>query len=219
MFTDEILPMRSQIPLPQLAFPHLALPKLTRYLPLSLLLIVPLAACRVEQEEAGRLPDVDVDVEPGQLPQYDIQGPDVDVGVTERTITVPRVVVVQEQQTVDVPYIDINAPGAERTERTLTQEVEVPSSGYDLQIQSVYAVDNELWVISQLTEIDPNAPQANVRVSDRIVVNAPDTPVRHYVIGERPVGSFNEQYTFIDNRDQILPQLEAGRQLYNQSSS
>ncbi|NJK39344.1 MAG: hypothetical protein HC920_17450 [Oscillatoriales cyanobacterium SM2_3_0] len=44
--------------------------------------LVPLAACRVEQEEAGSLPDVDVSVEPGSLPEYDIQGPDVNVGVT-----------------------------------------------------------------------------------------------------------------------------------------
>lgn len=187
---------------------------------LSLLLIVlPLAACRVEQEEAGSLPDVEVDVEPGNLPEYDIQGPDVNVGVAERTITVPRVVVVQEEQTVEVPYVDVEVPGAERVERTITTEVEVPSGGYDLSIQGVYAVNNELWVVSRLEEVDPNAPQADVRISDRIVLNAPDTPVRQYIIGDRPEGSFNEQYTFIDSRDQIVSQLESGRELYSQDVS
>lgn len=191
-----------------------------KLLPLSLLLILlPLTACRVEQEEAGSLPDVSVDVEPGSLPEYDIQGPDVNVGVAERTIIVPRVVVVQEEQTVQVPYVDVEVPGAERVERTITTEVEVPSSGYDLSIQGVYAVNNELWVVSRLDEVDPNAPQADVRISDRIVLNAPDTPIRQYIIGDRPEGSFNEQYTFIDSRDPIVSQLESGRELYSQDVS
>lgn len=190
---------------------------LQKILPLSLvLLLVPLTSCRVEQETAGRLPDVDVDVEPGRLPEYDIQGPDVDVGVTERTVIVPRVVVVQQEETIEVPYIDVNVPGADRQERTITTEVEVPSGGYNLTIEGVYAVNNELWVVSRLEEENPNAPQATVRASDRIVINAPDMPVRQYIIGERPKGSFNEQYTFIDNRQQIASQLEAGRQLYGQ---
>ncbi len=82
------------------------------FVPLSILLVaMPLTACRVEQEETGSLPDVDVQVEPGNLPEYDIQGPDVNVGVTERTVTVPRVVVIQEEQTVEVPYIDVDLPG------------------------------------------------------------------------------------------------------------
>jgi hypothetical protein len=178
------------------------------------LLLAPLAACRVEQERSAELPEVDVSVEPGQLPEYDIQGPDVNVGVTERTVTVPRVIVVQEEETVQVPYVDVDVPGAEREERTITAEVEVPSGGYNLEIRDVYAVNDELWVVSRLEEIDPNAPQSTTRASDRIVINAPDMPVRHYIVGERPSGVFNEQYEFVGDRQEILPQLEAGRQLY-----
>ena len=190
---------------------------LKKVLPLSLIvLFVPLTSCQVEREQAARLPDVDVDVEPGTLPRYDIKGPDVNVGVTERTVTVPKVVVVQEQETVKVPYIDVDVPGAARTERTITTEVEVPSGGYNLDIQGIYAVNNELWVVSRLQEVNPNAPKAAVRVSDRIVLNAPDIPVRQYIIGERPSSSFNEQYTFINSRQQIASQLESGRQLYKQ---
>lgn len=186
---------------------------------LVLLMVMPLAACRVQQEETGSLPDVDVEVEPGSLPEYDIDGPDVNVGVTERTVTVPRVVVVQEEETVNVPYIDVDLPGTERVERTLTPEVEVPTGGYDLTIQGVYAVNNELWVVSQLEEVDASAPEAAVRVSDRVVLNAPDMSVRHFIIGERPVGSFNEQYTFIESRDAIAPEIDAGRQLYDQATT
>lgn len=193
--------------------------KLKKLVPLTaLLLILPLAACRVEQEETGSLPDVDVDVEPGSLPEYDIQGPDVNVGVTERTVTVPRVTVVQEEETVEVPYIDVSVPNAEPVERTINPEVEVPSDGYDLTIQSVYAVNDELWVVSQLEETDPNAPQADVYVSDQIVINAPDMAIRHYIVGERPEGGFNNQYTFINSRDQISSQLESGRQIYDRAT-
>lgn len=182
-------------------------------------LLGPLASCRVQQERAAELPEVDVSVEPGQLPKYDIKGPDVNVGVTRRTVTVPRVIVVQEQETVQVPYIDVDVPGAQRAERTITAEVEVPSAGYDLGIQGVYAVNDELWVVSQLEEVNANAPQATTRVADRIVINAPDMPVRHYIVGDRPSGVFNEQYEFIGNRQQIIPQLEAGRQLYTNEAA
>ncbi len=194
---------------------HLTLGK---FLPLSLfMLLIPLASCQIKQEEAGRLPDVDIT--PGKLPEYDVEGPDVKVGVTKRTVTVPKVIVIQEQETVEVPYIDVDLPGVSRRERTITTEVEVPSAGYDLEVQSVYALNNELWVVSRLEEENPNAPKATVRVSDNIVINAPDIPVRHYIIGKRPQGNFNEQYTFIDSRQQIASQLDSGRQLYQQQAT
>lgn len=193
-------------------------PFASKVLPLILtVFLVPLTACQVEQEESGSLPDVDVNVEPGNLPEYDIEGPDVNVGVTERTVTVPKLIVVQEEETVEVPYIDVDVPGAERQERTITTEIEVPTSGYNVEITGIYAVNNQLWVVSRLSETDPNAPQATMRVSDRVVLNAPDIPIRHYVIGERPQGSFNQQYTFIEDRQAIASQLESGRPIYQQS--
>lgn len=178
------------------------------------LCLVSMTACQIEQEESGELPDVDVNVEPGSLPEYDIQGPDVNVGVTERTVTVPKLIVVQEEETVEVPYIDVDLPGAQQQERTVTTEIEVPSSGYDVEITGIYAVNNQLWVVSQLTQTDPNAPEAAMRVSDRVVLNAPEIPIRQYVVGERPQGSFNEQYTFIEDRAAIAAQLESGRAIY-----
>lgn len=48
-----------------------------------------LAGCDVEKTEEGSLPDVDV--KGGNLPKYDVDGPDVDVGTKEKTITVPDV--------------------------------------------------------------------------------------------------------------------------------
>lgn len=58
---------------------------------LALTMLSGLAACRVTQTEEGDLPDVEVDVEGGNLPKYDVDAPDVDVGTKEVTVEVPDV--------------------------------------------------------------------------------------------------------------------------------
>jgi hypothetical protein len=176
------------------------------------------AGCRIEQERTAKLPDVDVEVEPGRLPKYDIKGPDVNVRTVERTVTVPRVEVVQEKRTVKVPYIDVNLPGVPRKEQTLTAEVAVPSAGYNLEIQDVYVVADQLWVIARLEQKNPNAPRITTTVSDQIAINAPEMPVRYYIIGERPSGTVGNQYRFIDSRQMIQKQLASGQQLYSRQS-
>lgn len=45
----------------------------------------------VTKTEEGRMPDVDVDVKGGQMPKYDVDVADVDVGTKEKTVTVPDV--------------------------------------------------------------------------------------------------------------------------------
>lgn len=55
-----------------------------------------LTACEVEQTEEGEMPDVDVSVEGGNLPEYDVDGPDVDVN--------------KKKVTVDVPDVDVTLP-------------------------------------------------------------------------------------------------------------
>ncbi len=53
-----------------------------------------LAACTAEQTQEGELPDVDV--QGGQLPEYDVDAADVEIG--------------RDTQTVVVPDIDVTAP-------------------------------------------------------------------------------------------------------------
>lgn len=79
---------------------------------IALLLLT--VGCRVEQEQAGELPDVDVQVEPGQLPQYDVDGPEVNVRTEEQEVTVPQIEVTEEERNVEVPYIDIDPPQADQ---------------------------------------------------------------------------------------------------------
>ena len=50
-----------------------------------------LAACDVDQTKNAQLPDVDVNATGGQLPEFNVEGPTVEVGSENRTITVPTV--------------------------------------------------------------------------------------------------------------------------------
>jgi hypothetical protein len=56
------------------------------------------AACDVDQTKEGEIPDVDVDVNAsgGQLPEFDVEGPDVNVST--------------KNVTVEVPTVDVDAP-------------------------------------------------------------------------------------------------------------
>ena len=52
---------------------------------------VTLGACDVDQTKNAQVPDVDVNVSGGQLPEFNVQGPEVDVGTTNKTVEVPTV--------------------------------------------------------------------------------------------------------------------------------
>jgi len=56
-----------------------------------------IAACDVDQTKEGKLPDVDVNASGGQLPEFNVQGPEVSVGT--------------ENKTIEVPTVDVNLPG------------------------------------------------------------------------------------------------------------
>ena len=59
------------------------------------------------------MPDVDVNVEPGSLPEYDVEGPDVEVGTEQQEVTVPEVNITTEEETVTVPDVDVDLPTEE----------------------------------------------------------------------------------------------------------
>lgn len=71
---------------------------------------ISLAACDVQQTEEGELPDVDVAVDAGNLPEYEVDAPELTVGTTETEVEVPEVDVTTDTKTVDVPVIGIE-PG------------------------------------------------------------------------------------------------------------
>lgn len=74
--------------------------------------VLALSACNVEKTEEGKLPEVDVDANTGQLPAYEVETADVDVGTKQAEVAVPDVDVDvnSKQATVPVPDVDVNMP-------------------------------------------------------------------------------------------------------------
>lgn len=58
---------------------------------LAIASLTALSACDVDKTEEGSLPDVDVNATGGELPEYNVEGPDVNVGTTTETVEVPTV--------------------------------------------------------------------------------------------------------------------------------
>lgn len=175
-------------------------------------------ACNVKKEESGELPEVDVDVaaEAGELPEYEINWADVDVGTRTETVEVPKVVVVMEEEAVEVPYIDVDMPdGSEKVERQIVAEVQVSGKEHKLEIEEVWATGNQLYVISELEELDTPLEDQKMRVSDQITMNAPDLNVRHYIIGDQPEGDFNTQHTFVSGKSELADRIGEYRVIYS----
>lgn len=65
------------------------------------------AACEVKQTKEAEAPDVDVNTSGGQLPEFDVDAKEVEVGTTEEQVAVPDVDVKTDQRKVEVPTIEV----------------------------------------------------------------------------------------------------------------
>lgn len=180
--------------------------------------LIGLAGCEVDKTSSGEMPSVDVDVsaDSGKLPSYDVDWANVDVGTRTEMVTVPTVVIAMEEVEVEVPYMDVNMPNetGEKTKRTIVVEAEVKDRMHNLEIQHVFAKQRRLLVVSSLTPTDQSLDDKTVRVSDRIVLNAPDLDVEHIIIGKKPNGDWNNQYTFIANKAALSSRTEGAQEIY-----
>lgn len=178
-----------------------------------------MVACDVDKTEQGESPELDVDVEAesGELPEYDVDWANVDVATRTKTVTVPKVVIVQEEEQVEVPYIDVTMPDnmEGKTERTIMVEAEVSGEMHEMDIEKVYATQNKLIVISSLETTDEQLEQQTVRVSDQIMINAPEgLVIDKYIIGQKPTGEFNNQYSYVGNENDISNMIADAQLIY-----
>ncbi len=67
----------------------------------------------IDQTQEARLPDVDVSVEGGQLPEFDAEVGSIEVVSEEVVVEVPEVEVTMEETVVEVPSLQINTPDDE----------------------------------------------------------------------------------------------------------
>jgi len=178
-------------------------------------------SCKIDQEKKTKLPDVDLDVdanvEEGQLPSFDVDWADVNVGMTEKMVTVPKIVVVMEEVEVEVPYIDVDMPKefGDKEERTIMVEAEVDGVEHDIEIEKIYASGNNLIVVSELEKESTSLGDKKMRVSDQVTINAPDLNVKHYIVGEKPNRLFNNAFKYFANEKELENKLKNYRVIYS----
>lgn len=164
-----------------------------------------IVGCKIDKEESGELPTVDVDVEGdmGELPEYDVEWADIDVGTKTKTVEIPKVVVVMEEEEVEIPYLDFEMPGQDKTERSITVEAEVYGNEHDIEIQEIRASKNRLFVISTIEEMDTDLGGKTMRIQDQVEINAPDLDVKHIIVGKRVDRAFNNNYTYVNTMNDL----------------
>jgi len=183
---------------------------------ITLTMVLAFTSCDVDQTQDTKMPDVDVDVESGQLPAFDIDWADVKVGTRTKMVSVPTVKVVMEEVEVEVPYVDVDMPnGGDKEELTIAVEADISGTSHSLEIQEVVATQKRLIVFSKLSSTGQDLKNETMRISDRIVLNASDDlDVKHYIIGKRLPGQFNKQYSYISNKNAIVRKLKNPKTIY-----
>ena len=172
-------------------------------------------SCDVDKTESGSLPEVEVETEAGNLPEYDVDWAEVNIGQRTKTVEVPKVVVVMEEEEVEVPFLDVDMPNGEKEEMNLRVEAEVSEYMHELDIQKVYAKGNKLMVISRIEKSDSPLDNNRVRISDQIVINAPDNlSIKHFIIGDKPEGGFNNEYRYVSSESELSSLVTNARLIY-----
>lgn len=181
------------------------------------LIIIIFSSCDVQQKKEAKLPEieVDVDTESGQLPTYDIEWADVNVGTRTETVEIPKVVIVMEEEEVEIPYVDVDMPNKDKEEMTLMVEAEVTENEHAIDIKEIVATDNNLYVISELKSMDQTIGDKKMRVSDQVVLNAPnDLNVKYIIVGERPDRVFNKRYKYVKDMNAFKEGLKNAKVIF-----
>ncbi len=191
----------------------------TKKLSILILAVALIASCNVKKEEKGEMPEVDVDVtaDSGELPEYEVNWADINVGTTTKMVSVPKVVIVMEEEEVEVPVIDVEMPEgdtSEMEERTLMVEAEVTDTEHALEIQKIYASNNNLYVVSELKALDKSIGDKKMRVSDQVVLNAPDMNVKYVIVGQKPDRVFNTKYNYMTAMSDVESKMEGYTVIY-----
>ncbi len=170
--------------------------------------------CKVDKKGDIEMPEVamDVDVEEGNLPSFDVDWADVNVGTKTKMVKVPKVRVVVEEEEVEVPYIDVDMPDSD--EMSIAVEAEVSDVEHEIKISEIRASNKRLYVISKLTKKDTNLNGEVLRVQDQIELNAPDLDVKHIIVGEKPNRSFNSRYSYISDMNMLPENAKDAKVIY-----
>lgn len=176
-----------------------------------------ITSCDINQKKEAELPEisVDVDTEAGQLPTYDVDWADVNVGMRTKTVSVPKVVIVMEEEEIEVPYLDVDMPNSgEKEELNLVVEAEVVENEHTITIKEIIATNNDIYVISELKKGTVAIGDKKMRVSDQVILNAPDLNVKYIIVGEKPNRVFNDRFKYVKDIASFKSNLKNPRVIY-----
>ncbi len=67
----------------------------------------------VVKTQEGKMPNIDVTAKKGQMPEFEVDVADIEVGTTKKKLTVPDVDIKKKEVEVTLPDVDIEMPGEE----------------------------------------------------------------------------------------------------------
>ncbi len=173
------------------------------------------ASCNIDKKGKTELPEVDVDIEEGNLPEFDVNWADVDVSTTTKTVEVPKVVVVMEEETIEVPTIDVDMPNDnDKYEQELIVEAEVEGVEHDIEIKEIRASDDRLYVIATLEALTTDLGDKKMRVQDQVTLNAPDLNVKYIIVGKKPNRVFNNRDMYVATMNDLPENVKNAKAIY-----
>jgi hypothetical protein len=100
-------------------------------------------------------------------------------------------------------------------DREITVELTVPDASWEIAIDGVYRVGDELWVIAAVSQ-NPDIMGAQVisTIQAALVLDAPDLPEQYFVLGKTWNWPNQESYRFLDSLKPIEAELKSGKLLY-----
>ncbi len=98
--------------------------------------------------------------------------------------------------------------------QSISVKLTVPDLGWLINIDEVYKIEGELWVISVLHRPPGIFGQQITTISDTVKVPYPSLPVKHFVLGKTWGWQNEEPYVFLNNRDEIAEKLESGKLVF-----
>lgn len=98
--------------------------------------------------------------------------------------------------------------------REIQISLQAPDAGWSVQIEEVYLMDQEIWVLAQLHRQEGMAAQMITTVSDSVIVEAPNWPVKVFILGKTWGWENEEPYEFLENDDNFIDWTRGRKIIY-----
>lgn len=107
------------------------------------------------------------------------------------------------------------AASVNAADNEVSVKLTVPDTTWTITINEVHKVENELWVISTVSQTpDMMGAQVISTLQASLKLAAPDLPVKNFIIGKTWNWENSEPYTFINDLKEIEKELKSGKRLY-----